>query len=77
MGEGSWRRHMEVESQGIMRIRKHGKMQVDAMIVSNPEHMNKSTDDRSISQLINTASMPGVVGEAWLWQTGILDTVSQ
>ena len=65
MGEGSWRRHMEVESQGIMRIRKHGKMQVDAMIVSNPEHMNKSTDDRSISQLINTASMPGVVGEAW------------
>ena len=30
-----------------------------------PEHLAKSSDERSISQLVNIASMPGVVGEAW------------
>ena len=48
-----------------MRIRKHASMNVDAMIVSSPEHLAKSSDERSISQLVNIASMPGVVGEAW------------
>jgi tRNA-splicing ligase RtcB len=35
------------------------------MIVSDSAHLAKSSDDRSISQLVNIASMPGVVGEAW------------
>lgn len=65
MAEGEWRSHLEVEGDGLMRIRRHASMKVDAMIVSNSEHMAKSTDDRSISQLVNIASMPGVVGEAW------------
>lgn len=65
MGDESWQTHLEVENDGLMRIRKHGTMNVDAMIVSSPEHMAKSSDSRSISQLINIASMPGVVGEAW------------
>ena len=34
----------EVENDGLMRIRKHGTMNVDAMIVSSPEHMAKSSD---------------------------------
>ena len=65
MGDESWQTHLGVENDGLMRIRKHGTMNVDAMIVSSPEHMAKSSDSRSISQLINIASMPGVVGEAW------------
>ncbi|MAK97071.1 MAG: RNA-splicing ligase RtcB [Euryarchaeota archaeon] len=65
MGDESWQTHLEVENDGLMRIRKHGTMNVDAMIVSSPEHMAKSSDSRSISQLVNIASMPGVVGEAW------------
>ncbi len=65
MGDESWQSHLEVENDGLMRIRKHGTMNVDAMIVSSPEHMAKSSDSRSISQLVNIASMPGVVGEAW------------
>ena len=58
-------KHIAVESDGVMRIQKHGSMNVDAMIVSSPEHLAKSSDERSISQLVNIASMPGVVGEAW------------
>ena len=65
MGDETWQTHLEVENDGLMRIRKHGTMNVDAMIVSSPEHMAKSSDSRSISQLVNIASMPGVVGEAW------------
>ena len=65
MAEGNWRNHLEVEGDGLMRIRRHDSMKVDAMIVADSEHLSKSTDDRSISQLVNIASMPGVVGEAW------------
>ena len=65
MGGVEWRNHLEVEGDGLMRIRQHGSMNVDAMIVSSPEHLAKSSDERSISQLVNIASMPGVVGEAW------------
>ena len=65
MTGAEWQNHLEVENEGLMRIRKHGSMNVDAMIVSNPEHLAKSSDERSISQLVNIASMPGVVGEAW------------
>ena len=65
MDGANWRSHLEVEGDGLMRIRKHGSMNVDAMIVSSPEHLAKSSDERSISQLVNIASMPGVVGEAW------------
>ena len=65
MGDETWQTHLEIENDGLMRIRKHGTMNVDAMIVSSPEHMAKSSDSRSISQLVNIASMPGVVGEAW------------
>ena len=66
MTDAEWQNHLEVEGEGLMRIRKHGKMNVDAMIVSNPEHLAKSSDERSLSQLVNIASMPGIVGEAGL-----------
>jgi len=63
--EQNWRNHLSIENDGTMKISRHGNMNVDAKIVSNPEHLARSTDDRSINQLLNIASMPGVVGEAW------------
>ena len=65
MSGSEWQNHLAIEGDGVMRIRKHGSMNVDAMIVSSPDHLAKSSDERSISQLVNIASMPGVVGEAW------------
>jgi len=65
VAEGEWQNHLESEGDGLLRIRRHGSMKVDAMIVSDTAHLAKSSDDRSISQLVNIASMPGVVGEAW------------
>ncbi len=65
MGEASWRDHLEFEEDGIARIRKHGSMNVDALMVTDETHMATSSDDRSLQQLVNIASMPGVVGEAW------------
>jgi tRNA-splicing ligase RtcB len=65
VAEGEWQNHLEVEGDGLLRIRRHASMKVDAMIVSDSAHLAKSSDDRSISQLVNIASMPGVVGEAW------------
>jgi len=65
VAEGVWQNHLEVEGDGLLRISRHGSMKVDAMIVSDSAHLAKSSDDRSISQLVNIASMPGVVGEAW------------
>ena len=48
MGEGNWRNHLEIEGDGLMRIRRHDSMKVDAMIVADAEHLKQSTDDRSI-----------------------------
>ena len=39
-------------------------MLVDGVIVADSEHISKS-NDRSLEQLANAASLPGVVGEAW------------
>ena len=65
MGEGSWKEHLEVLDNGIARIKKHGSMNVDAMVVTDENHLKTSSDPRSLSQLINIASMPGVIGNAW------------
>lgn len=65
MADGEWQKHLEVEGDGLLRIRRHASMKVDAMIVADSAHLANSSDDRSISQLVNIASMPGVVGEAW------------
>jgi tRNA-splicing ligase RtcB len=48
-----------------MRIRKHGSMKTDAILVADPSHLGEHTDDRSPSQLVNTASLDGIVGNAW------------
>ena len=60
-----WRDHIESAGKGRMRIRKHGKMETDAILVTDEDHLESHSDDRSPGQLINTASMPGIVGNAW------------
>ena len=65
MAAGTWRDNLVQDDQGLMRIKKHGKMNVDAMIVTDDAHLASNSDDRSLEQLVNIASMPGVIGEAW------------
>ncbi len=60
----SWRQHLR-EDEGAIRIGKHGSMLVDAMLVGEMESLVEGFDERSIQQLINTASLPGIIGEAW------------
>ena len=61
----AWREHLEDEGDGTMRIRAHGNMKVDARLITDAAHMKQHADDRGPEQLVNTASLPGVVGEAW------------
>lgn len=63
--EPSWRQHITDEGDGTMRIKAHGHMKVDARLITDAAHMERHADDRGPEQLVNTASLPGVVGEAW------------
>ena len=60
-----WREHLESAGPGRMRIRKHGRMLTDAVMVANKKHIQEHSDDRSPNQIINTASLFGIVGDAW------------
>lgn len=61
----TWRNHLVDEADGTMRIRAHGQMRVDARLVTDQPHMTRHGDDRGPEQLVNAASLPGIVGEAW------------
>ena len=63
--DASWRDHLVNEGDGTMRIKAHGDMLVDARLVTDEHHMRLHADDRGPEQLVNTASLPGIVGEAW------------
>ena len=60
-----WRGHLMPDGPGRMRIAKHGSMLTDAVLIADSEHMSEHTDDRSPEQLCNTASIPGIIGDAW------------
>ena len=60
-----WREFLEPSGPGRMRITRHGRMLADAILVADEQHMAEHSDDRSPSQLVNTACLPGIVGEAW------------
>lgn len=60
-----WKRHLEQVGDAKFRIRAHGSMRADAMLVADQAHLDANPDDRSPAQLVNTASLPGIVGEAW------------
>ena len=63
--DASWREHLSPDGPGRMRITKHGRMLTDAVLVSDEAHMSGHSDDRSPAQLVNTAGLPGIVGDAW------------
>jgi len=64
-GSASWMEHLTRVDKHTLKIEKHGKMNVDAMLVCDENHWNKQSDDRSPGQLVNSACLPGAVGEAW------------
>ena len=61
MGD-EWRKHLQSEADGTIRIKAHGNMKVDARIVTDEDHFNNHIDDRGPEQLVNAAEIPGVVG---------------
>ena len=63
--DSGWREHLVAENDGTMRIRAHGAMKADARLITDAAHMERHADDRGPEQLVNTAAMPGIVGEAW------------
>ena len=63
--EYQWQRFAEQDSSGLVRIKKHGDMHVDAMMVADLDDVLHKGEPRSVQQLVNTASLPGIVGEAW------------
>jgi tRNA-splicing ligase RtcB len=63
--DAAWRAHVSDDSPGVKRIAKHGVMETDALLVTDDAHWDTHSDDRSPGQLVNTAAMPGIVGEAW------------
>ena len=56
---------MHPDGPGRIRISKHGSMKTDAIMVADLEHLGTHSDDRSPNQLVNTASLDGIVGNAW------------
>lgn len=64
-GPATWKHHLHQDDDFTYTIKKHGSMQVDAKLVADEHHWNTQSDDRSPGQLVNAASLPGAVGEAW------------
>jgi len=60
-----WRKYLSSLDDGTMRIKAHGSMKVDARLITDRQHLDNHADDRGPEQLINAASLPGIVGEAW------------
>ena len=65
MDDPEWRKHAIREDEATIRIKKHGQMLTDARMIADESQWNDLSDDRSPQQVVNTASMPGIVGEAW------------
>ena len=63
--DGEWREFIEPFGPGKMRIKKHGRMLTDAIMITDEKHLKEHKDDRSPNQVINTASLPGIIGNAW------------
>ena len=65
MEQPEWLEHVERESDTLVRMRRHGGMVGDAMLVADEEHWLAQSDDRAPGQLRDSAHLPGMLGEAW------------
>jgi len=62
----TWRSHLDSAGPGRTRIRRHGAMQTDAIMVADKASLSTTgVDERTPEQLVATAALPGIVGEAW------------
>lgn len=60
-----WAEHLLDEGDGTLRIKAHGRMNVDARVVTSKSNFDQNGDMRAIDQLVNSACLPGAIGEAW------------
>ena len=60
-----WTKHVDLSSPGVVRIKAHNRMKVDAAIVSTMDDIENYQDGRGPIQLMNATELPGIVGTAW------------
>ncbi len=60
-----WTKHVDLSSPGVVRIKAHGRMKVDAAIISTMDEIEHYQDGRGPIQLMNATELPGIVGTAW------------
>ncbi len=60
-----WTKHVDLSSPGVVRIKAHDRMKVDAAIVSTMQEIEDYQDGRGPIQLMNATELPGIVGTAW------------
>tara|TARA_Y200000002_G_scaffold95402_1_gene77047 strand:+ start:2879 stop:4354 length:1476 start_codon:yes stop_codon:yes gene_type:complete len=60
-----WTNHVDLSSPGVVRIKAHDRMKVDAAIVSTMQEIEDYQDGRGPIQLMNATELPGIVGTAW------------
>ena len=60
-----WTKHVDLSTPGVVRIKAHNQMKVDAAIISTMEEIEEYQDGRGPIQLMNATELPGIVGTAW------------
>lgn len=68
----AWREHLHSDGEGRMRISKHGSMLTDAVLISDEEHMESHSDDRSLSNSVTLQEYPESLVMLGQWLIGIL-----
>ena len=69
----SWADHLTDMGDGTCRIERHGAMLTSARIVADADELRSTADPAGVQQIVNSACLPGIVGEAWAmadWHVG-------
>ena len=60
-----WTKHVDLATPGVVRIKAHNRMKIDAAIISSMDEIKNYQDGRGPIQLMNATELPGAVGTAW------------
>ena len=60
-----WTSHVDLSTPGVVRIKAHNRMKIDAAIISSMDDILNYQDGRGPIQLMNATELPGAVGTAW------------
>ena len=60
-----WTKHVDLSTPGVVRIKAHNNMKIDAAIISSMDEILNYQDGRGPIQLMNATELPGAVGTAW------------